>query len=139
INAVTEGIDALGHASVRVRATGGGGDGRINPQHGSGGSPVFHGHAADTDVVVASTKAYLAALNRLLAAEGGRETTHEPAPSPLETASSGAAEKARGSDARTKANAPSSKRTPRRCATALRGKATRTPARPGSAWGSTSG
>ncbi|MFO7179385.1 MAG: 2-isopropylmalate synthase [Pseudomonadota bacterium] len=92
INAVTEGIDALGHASVRVRATGGGGDGRINPQHGSGGSPVFHGHAADTDVVVASTKAYLAALNRLLAAEGGRETTHEPAPSPLETASSGAAE-----------------------------------------------
>ncbi len=91
INAVTEGIDALGHASVRVRANGAN-DGRINPQHGSGGSPVFHGHAADTDVVVASTKAYLAALNRLLAAEGGRETTHEPASSPLEAASPGAAE-----------------------------------------------
>lgn len=65
INAVTEGIDALGEASVRIRA-------RIdalreNAQHGSSRLPVFHGHAADTDVIVASTKAYLAAMNRLLA------------------------------------------------------------------------
>jgi 2-isopropylmalate synthase len=71
INAVTEGIDALGHASVRVRAAQG--DARVNAQHGSGGSVIFHGHAAETDVVVASTKAYLHALNRLLAALG----THE--------------------------------------------------------------
>lgn len=69
INAVTEGIDALGHASVRVRATRQG-ESRLNPQHGAGGSAIFHGHAADTDVVVASTKAYLGALNRLLAALG---------------------------------------------------------------------
>ncbi len=66
INAVTEGIDALGHASVRVRA--GGSDKRLNPQHSAGGSPIFHGHAADSDVIVASTKAYLNALNRLLGA-----------------------------------------------------------------------
>jgi 2-isopropylmalate synthase len=65
INNVTEGIDALGHASVRVRA--GGDDGRVNPQHGSGQAPILHGHAADTDVIVASTKAYLAAMNRVLA------------------------------------------------------------------------
>jgi 2-isopropylmalate synthase len=65
INNVTEGIDALGHASVRVRGAGDGG--RVNPQHGSGQSPILHGHAADTDVIVASTKAYLAALNRVLA------------------------------------------------------------------------
>ncbi len=65
INNVTEGIDALGHASVRVR--GGGEDGRVNPQRGASQAPILHGHAADSDVIVASTKAYLAALNRVLA------------------------------------------------------------------------
>jgi 2-isopropylmalate synthase len=68
INNVTEGIDALGHASVRVRA--GTSDGRVNPQHGASSAPILHGHAADTDVIVASTKAYLAALNRVLATQG---------------------------------------------------------------------
>ncbi len=75
INAVTEGIDALGEASVRVRmkreAL------RENAQMGTSRSPVFHGHAADTDVLIASTKAYLSALNRLLAVmdakQGGTE------------------------------------------------------------------
>jgi 2-isopropylmalate synthase len=71
INAVTEGIDALGHASVRVRTTSG--DARVNPQHGAGSSHTFHGHAADTDILVASTKAYLSALNRVLAALGTME------------------------------------------------------------------
>jgi 2-isopropylmalate synthase len=51
VRSVTEGIDALGEVSVRIRA------GRI-----------FHGHAADTDIVVASARAYLAAQNRMLAA-----------------------------------------------------------------------
>jgi 2-isopropylmalate synthase len=64
INAVTEGIDALGEANVRVKSTSLEGQ-RKNAQH-SGSAGVFHGHAADTDVLVASTKAYLAALNRLL-------------------------------------------------------------------------
>jgi 2-isopropylmalate synthase len=36
---------------------------------------VFHGNAADSDVIVASTKAYLAALNRLLAMLGTYEKT----------------------------------------------------------------
>jgi 2-isopropylmalate synthase len=66
INAVTEGIDALGEASVRIRASMDAS--RVNPQH-SGHSPIFHGHAADTDVIVASTKAYLSALNRMLATQ----------------------------------------------------------------------
>jgi 2-isopropylmalate synthase len=89
INAVTEGIDALGHASVRVRAASAEG-GRVNPQHGSGSSPIFHGHAADSDVVVASTKAYLSALNRLLATLG----TYEQAAAlpPAQEQASGAAE-----------------------------------------------
>jgi 2-isopropylmalate synthase len=69
INAVTEGIDALGHASVRVRSTGST-ENRLNAQHGSGGAPILHGQAADSDVLVASTKAYLGALNRLLVTLG---------------------------------------------------------------------
>ncbi len=64
INAVTEGIDALGEANVRVKSTSLEGQ-RRNAQH-AGSAGVFHGHAADTDVLVASTKAYLAAVNRLL-------------------------------------------------------------------------
>jgi 2-isopropylmalate synthase len=67
LSAITEGIDALGDASVRVKAQTGG-EGRVNPQYGTTQLPSFHGHATDTDVIVASTKAYLAALNRLLAA-----------------------------------------------------------------------
>jgi 2-isopropylmalate synthase len=76
INAVTEGIDALGHASVRVRAIGGS-DGRLNAQHGSGGAAIVHGQAADSDVIVASTKAYLGALNRLLVTLGTYEKQAE--------------------------------------------------------------
>jgi 2-isopropylmalate synthase len=72
INAVTEGIDALGHASVRVRAIGSS-DNRLNAQHGSVGAAILHGQAADSDVLVASTKAYLGALNRLLVTLGTYE------------------------------------------------------------------
>lgn len=64
ITAVTEGIDALGEASVRVKSTAQSHP-RVNPQRATTPN-VYHGHAADTDVLVASTKAYLAALNRLL-------------------------------------------------------------------------
>jgi 2-isopropylmalate synthase len=67
INAITEGIDALGEASVRVKSTNTDAA-RNHPQHG-GSAGIFHGHAADTDVLVASTKAYLSALNRLLSFE----------------------------------------------------------------------
>mgnify|MGYP003578085585 CR=1 FL=1 len=88
ISAVTEGIDALGHASVRVRAASAP-DGRVNPQHGPGGSATFHGHAADTDVLVASTKAYLSALNRVLGALGSHDK-------PLETPSRSEPERAPG-------------------------------------------
>jgi 2-isopropylmalate synthase len=68
VHAVTEGIDALGEVSVRIRsdapltAT-------ITAQHEAPHPRVFHGHGADTDIIVASVKAYLAALNRMLAAE----------------------------------------------------------------------
>jgi 2-isopropylmalate synthase len=74
LNAITEGIDALGEASVRVRSCDR--DGRLNPQYDVQ-IPIYHGHAADTDVIVASTKAYLAALNRLLAAQSHEHSTHD--------------------------------------------------------------
>jgi 2-isopropylmalate synthase len=57
VHAVTEGIDAQGEVTVRIQdETENGGSGR-----------VFGGHGADPDVVVASAKAYMNALNRLLA------------------------------------------------------------------------
>ncbi len=39
------------------------------------GRPVFHGHGTDTDIIVASAKAYLAALNRLLATKENEVAT----------------------------------------------------------------
>mgnify|MGYP000066434574 CR=1 FL=1 len=61
---------------MRLRAAAS--DGRVNPQHGSGQTQMFHGNAADSDVIVASTKAYLAALNRLLAMLGTYERSESP-------------------------------------------------------------
>jgi 2-isopropylmalate synthase len=66
VHAVTEGIDALGEVTVRVRALNE--RDAKNPQHEVASAPVFHGSAADTDIIVASAKAYLKALNRMLVA-----------------------------------------------------------------------
>jgi 2-isopropylmalate synthase len=66
VHAVTEGIDALGEVTVRVRALTE--SDAKNPQHEVASAPVFHGSAADTDIIVASAKAYLKALNRMLVA-----------------------------------------------------------------------
>ena len=63
IQAVTEGIDAVGRVTIRIQA-----DEPVNGVE----RRVFSGHGADTDIVVASAKAYMFALNRLIAAR--RET-----------------------------------------------------------------
>ena len=66
------GIDALGEVNVRVRwddEPEGGDESRINPQSGGSRARVYHGHGAHTDVIVASAKAYLASLNRLLSVQ----------------------------------------------------------------------
>jgi 2-isopropylmalate synthase len=62
---------------VRVRANHP--DGRVNPQRGGGQAQILHGHAADTDVIVASTKAYLAAMNRVLATLSPADRPSSPA------------------------------------------------------------
>ena len=56
VHSVTEGIDALGEVTVR-----------ISPRN-SGRS--FGGYGADSDIIVSSVKAYVAALNRLIASIG---------------------------------------------------------------------
>jgi len=70
VQAGTEGIDALGYVSVRIRSRTSTDD-RISPQSSGTRARIVHGHGADTDIIVASAKAYLAALNRLLAECGG--------------------------------------------------------------------
>jgi 2-isopropylmalate synthase len=67
VHSVTEGIDALGEVSVRVRSLA---DRAPNAQKDVPASPVFHGSGAETDIIVASAKAYLKALNRMLVALG---------------------------------------------------------------------
>jgi len=52
VQSVTGGIDALGEVTIRLRHE----------------SRVFSGHAANTDIIVASAQAYVNALNRLYAA-----------------------------------------------------------------------
>lgn len=61
IQAATEGIDAVGRVTIRIEA-----DAPVS-ENGSE-RRIFSGRGADTDIVVASAKAYMFALNRLLAA-----------------------------------------------------------------------
>ena len=68
---MTEGIDAVGRVTIRIQA----GD----PVRDNGYERrVFSGRASDTDIVVAAAKAYMFALNRLIAAR--REAEAQPPP-----------------------------------------------------------
>jgi 2-isopropylmalate synthase len=53
VKSVTEGIDAIGEVVIRIESDG----------------ITYTGRGADTDIIVASAKAYINALNRLLAAK----------------------------------------------------------------------
>jgi 2-isopropylmalate synthase len=55
VKSVTEGIDAIGEVLVRIESEG----------------ITYTGRGADTDIIIASAKAYMNALNRLLAAKKG--------------------------------------------------------------------
>jgi 2-isopropylmalate synthase len=68
IHAVTEGIDAMGEVTVRLEAEDGPSLHRTSPQNGISRARTFGGYAADTDIIVAAVKAYLAALNKMLLA-----------------------------------------------------------------------
>jgi 2-isopropylmalate synthase len=75
IHAVTEGIDALGEVTVRIQGTNG--QHTFDAQKEMQQPRTFGGHGADTDIIVASAKAYLAALNKLLVATGSYGTEAE--------------------------------------------------------------
>ncbi len=68
INAVTEGLDAQAEAMIRIQPINGEREYGMNPQTNEMFARTFSGHGASTDIVVASARAYLSALNRLLAA-----------------------------------------------------------------------
>jgi len=57
VQAVTSGIDAVGEVTVKVRSNG----------------EVVTGRGASTDIISASAKAYVNALNRLLAVKAANE------------------------------------------------------------------
>jgi 2-isopropylmalate synthase len=67
IHAITEGIDALGEVTVRVQPKDA--ISKMDAQKETNFARVFGGHGADTDIIVASAKAYLAALNKLIIAQ----------------------------------------------------------------------
>jgi 2-isopropylmalate synthase len=68
VHAVTEGIDALGEVTVRIKSQSPGTT--LDAQKEIDQPRTFGGYGADTDIVVASAKAYLAAINKLLVANG---------------------------------------------------------------------
>lgn len=61
VQSVTAGIDAIGEVTIRLRYE----------------SKVFSGHAANTDIIVASAQAYVNALNRLYSALQTQEKQKE--------------------------------------------------------------
>jgi 2-isopropylmalate synthase len=67
IKAVTEGIDAVGEVTIRIEPNAGG-NGHGDPTLTQAGLRVrtYSGHGADTDIIVASAKAYMSALNKML-------------------------------------------------------------------------
>ena len=67
IHAITEGIDALGEVTVRVQSKLG--QQTMDAQKEISYIRVYGGHGADSDIIVASAKAYLAALNKLIVAQ----------------------------------------------------------------------
>lgn len=60
VQSVTAGIDAIGEVTIRLKY----------------GDRVFAGHAANTDIIVASAHAYLSALNRLYASLNAESRVH---------------------------------------------------------------
>jgi 2-isopropylmalate synthase len=75
INAVTEGLDAVAEATIRIQPDNGDKVYTVNPQTNRPVYRTFSGHGASTDIVVASARAYLSALNKMLAEREGLLST----------------------------------------------------------------
>ena len=81
IHAVTEGIDALGEVTVRIQNKDG--ENVLHAMKEVESPRSFGGYGADTDILVASAKAYLAAINKLLVASGQFGALEVPATQPV--------------------------------------------------------
>jgi 2-isopropylmalate synthase len=64
VNNITSGTDSQGEVTVRLER----------------GGRIVNGHGADTDIVIASAKAYINALNKLISPE---ERTHPQVSQPI--------------------------------------------------------
>ncbi|HNS00888.1 MAG TPA: 2-isopropylmalate synthase [Anaerolineae bacterium] len=71
IQAIDQGMDAVGDVTIRIEADESVGE--VERPQGGRGQRIFSGRGIDTDIVVASARAYLQALNKLLAAKEERE------------------------------------------------------------------
>jgi 2-isopropylmalate synthase len=69
VQSVTAGIDAIGEVTIRLKYE----------------ERIFSGHAANTDVIVASAQAYINALNRLYAAVNNKATDEGRTPTAVGT------------------------------------------------------
>jgi 2-isopropylmalate synthase len=68
VQSVTKGIDAMGEVTIRLRHN----------------ERVYSGHAANTDIIVASAQAYINALNRLYSSlQGGTKQRQTASPEPV--------------------------------------------------------
>jgi 2-isopropylmalate synthase len=65
VQAVTEGIDAIGEVTIRIQPEESP-DYTTHPQTGAQKPRTFSGHGASTDIIVASARAYTSALNKML-------------------------------------------------------------------------
>jgi 2-isopropylmalate synthase len=68
VQAITEGIDAVGEVSVRIHR---------NTVNADVPRRTFTGHGVDLDIIVASARAYLNALNKLLQSPEEPTFAHE--------------------------------------------------------------
>jgi len=75
VSSITEGIDAMGHVSVRLQAEKDVALQRQSPQNNQLSQRSFGGHGVDTDIIVASAKSFLSALNKILVASGKQYKT----------------------------------------------------------------
>jgi 2-isopropylmalate synthase len=74
VQAVTEGIDAIGEVTIRIQPENGDGY-TTNPQTGAYVARTYSGHGASTDIIVASARAYMSALNKMLTAREEKAAT----------------------------------------------------------------
>lgn len=74
VKAVTEGIDAIGEVTIRIQPENGQGY-STHPQTGAHVARTFSGHGASTDIIVASARAYMSALNKMLSARAEQAAT----------------------------------------------------------------